>query len=92
MSVSGAGEFIINIPKDHYSQILLGLSSAEGPSHLQCELIYSDGNEVKNYLLPDYYNNVPADDPNFTCLLTDLAKWGKNNNMAEKDHHNIHLL
>lgn len=90
--VSGPGEFVINIPANHYSQIFLGLSSAEGPSHLQCELIYSDGNDVKNYSLPDYYNNIRANDSNFTYVLTDLAKWGENNNMTEKDHHNIHLL
>ncbi|CAN5305368.1 hypothetical protein BH11BAC6_BH11BAC6_06870 [soil metagenome] len=90
--VTGAGEFVIDIPKEHYVQYYLALSSAEGPSQLQCELLYIDGKVMRNYLLPDYYNNVAANDTAFTYVLTDLAKWDKYNNMKEKDHHNIHLL
>ncbi|MDB5136821.1 MAG: hypothetical protein JWP37_3424 [Mucilaginibacter sp.] len=90
--VSGVGEFVIKVPKGHYSEIYLGLSSAEGPSPLQFELIYNDGVETKNYLLPDYYNNISEKYPNLSYVATDLAKWGKRDKMTEKDHHNIHLL
>jgi hypothetical protein len=90
--VSGTGEFVIRIPKKQYSEIYLGLSSAEGPSSLQFDLIYTDGQEIKSYLLPDYYNNISDQYPDLSYVATDLAKWGKKDKMTEKDHHNIHLL
>jgi hypothetical protein len=90
--VSGGGEFTIPIPKGHYESIYLGLTSSEGASSLTFELIYTHGTVVKNYLLPDYYNNVSDKYPNLSYVATDLAKWNKKNIMAEKDHHNIHLL
>lgn len=90
--VSGAEEFVIEIPKGRYSAIYLGLSSADGPSSLQFELIYADSRETKNYLLPDYYNNATEKNPGLSYVATNLAKWGKKDKMTEKDHHNIHLL
>lgn len=90
--VSGEGEFSIDIPRKHYSAIYLGLMSSEGPSALEFELIYTNGTEVKQHLLPDYYDNILAKDPDVGYVATDLAKWNKKNIMAEKDHHNIHLL
>ncbi|MGZ3813960.1 MAG: hypothetical protein ACXVB0_18380 [Mucilaginibacter sp.] len=90
--ISGEGEFKIDIPKNHYSAIYLGLTSSEGPSSLQFELIYADGKDTKDYLLPDYYENVSEKHPGLSYVATDLAKWGKNDRMTEKDHHNIHLL
>ena len=90
--VSGEGEFLIKIPKARYSAIFLGLSSSEGSSQLQFELIYTDGSTTTNYLLPDYYNNVSEKNPDLSYVATDLAKWGKKDIMAEKDHHNIHVL
>lgn len=90
--VSGAGEFTISIPKGHYESIYLGLTSSEGASSLSFEFIYTRGTVVKSYLLPDYYNNVADQYPNLSYIATDLAKWNKKNVMAEKDHHNIHLL
>jgi len=90
--VAGEGGFTIAIPKDSYSAVYLGLSSSEGPSSLQFELVYTNGMETKNYLLPDYYNNVSEKYPDLSYVATDLAKWGKKDKMTEKDHHNIHLL
>ncbi|HJP61987.1 MAG TPA: hypothetical protein VJ844_01010 [Mucilaginibacter sp.] len=72
--VSGEGEFAINIPKDHYSAIYLGLTSSEGPSLLEFELIYTNSAEVKKHLLPDYYDNISAKDPDLSYVATDLAK------------------
>lgn len=90
--VSGTGEFTIKIPKGNYTAVYLGLSSAEGPSSLHFELIYADSQELKDYLLPDYFNNATEKNPGLSYIATDLAKWGKGDKMAEKDHHNIHLL
>lgn len=90
--VSGEGEFTIRVPKGHYSAIYLGLTSSEGPSALEFELTYTDKTATKNYELPDYYNNASEKYPSLSFVATDLAKWGKKNMMAEKNHHNIHLL
>ena len=90
--VSGEGEFIIHVPKGHYSAIYLGLTSSEGPSLLKFELTYTNKTATQNYELPDYYNNVSEKYPNLSFVATDLAKWGKKNIMTEKNHHNIHLL
>ncbi len=90
--VSGDGEFTIRVPKGHYAAIYLGLTSSEGPSALEFELTYSNKTAAENYELPDYYNNASEKYPNLSFVATDLAKWGKNNIMTEKNHHNIHLL
>jgi hypothetical protein len=90
--VSGAGEFTIKIPKGNYTAIYLGFSSAEGSSALNFDLIYADSQEVKDYLLPDYYNDATEKNPGLSYIATDLSKWGKKDKMTEKDHHNIHLL
>ncbi|MFB9843270.1 hypothetical protein [Mucilaginibacter ginsenosidivorans] len=90
--VSGEGGFSIDIPRKHYAAIYLGLTSSEGPSALEFDLVYTDGTETKKHLLPDYYDNISLKDPDVGYVATDLAKWGKNGVMAEKDHHNIHLL
>jgi hypothetical protein len=90
--ISGTGEFTIVIPKGHYSAIYLGLTSSEGASSLSFDLKYTYGTVIKPYLLPDYYNNVSDKYPNLSYVATGLAKWNKKNVMAEKDHHNIHLL
>jgi hypothetical protein len=90
--VSGEGEFTIRVPKGHYSAIYLGLTSSEGPSALEFELIYTHKTATKIYELPDYYNNVFEQYADLSFVATDLAKWGKKNIMTEKNHHNIHLL
>lgn len=92
MSLSGADAFVIVTPRDHYSAVYLGLTSAEGASSLEFELIYTSGKENKSYVLPDYFDDVTDKNPGLSYVATNLAKWGKGNIMAEKDHHNIHLL
>ena len=92
MSLAGADAFVIVTPRDHYSAVYLGLSSSEGASSLEFELIYTSGKENKNYVLPDYYNDATDKNPGLSYVATNLAKWGKGNILAEKDHHNIHLL
>jgi hypothetical protein len=93
-NLAGEGEFLIKVPKDHYSAIYLGLTSAQGATALQFELKYANGIETKDYLLPDWYDSVSDKTPNLSYVVSDLAKWAKKNKMPgnEKSHHNIHLL
>jgi hypothetical protein len=90
--VIGVGEFTVTVPERKYSKMYLFLTSAEGPSPLTCTLNYTDGIETHKYVLPDYYDDLPANDVNFCYVAYDLAKWGKNNNMNEANHHNIDAL
>ncbi|QEC76025.1 hypothetical protein [Mucilaginibacter ginsenosidivorax] len=90
--VSGEGGFAFNVPKKKYQGMYLSVTSSEGPSQLQIQLIYNDGTEIKDFTLPDYYNDITTGDENFSYLLHNLAKWGKKNIMTESDHHNIDVL
>jgi hypothetical protein len=81
-----------DVPANQYSKLYLALTSSEGNSHIKVDLIYADGTESKPFEVPDYYLDIPANDPNVCYLAHDLAKWGKMNNMTESDHHNIDLL
>jgi hypothetical protein len=92
MAISGAGRFSFEVPAKKYSSLFLAFTSAEGASQIKISLKYADGVESKSYEVPDYYKDIPADDPNFCYLAHDLAKWGTKNNMTEMDHHNIDLL
>jgi hypothetical protein len=90
--VAAEGSFAFNVPHKKYTGMYLGLTSSEGPAQLKVELIYLDGTQTKDFTLPDYYNDIPANDASFSYLVHDLAKWGKKDAMTEKDHHNIDLL
>jgi hypothetical protein len=91
-SIAGEGKVQFAVPKGKYSAIFMALTSAEGTSNLQIRLIYNNGTETKELVLPDYYQDIKLGDPNLNYLAHDLAKWGNKNNMTEKDHHNIDLL
>lgn len=90
--IKGEGEALFPVPAANYTAIFLALTSAEGAAKLRVELDYVNYTSVKDYTVPDYYQDLPAGDTNFCYLLHDLAKWGIKNNMTEKDHHNIDLL
>jgi uncharacterized protein (DUF362 family) len=92
LSISGAGSFDFQVPSDHYTKFFLALTSSEGASKIKVDLIYTDSKESKSFDVPDYYMDIPANDTNACYLVHDLAKWGKKNNMTERDHHNIDLL
>jgi hypothetical protein len=92
VAVTGAGSFSFKVPAKKYSALFLAFTSAEGASQLKISLQYADGTESKSFQVPDYYMDIPVNDPDFCYLGHDLAKWGKTNNMTEKDHHNIDLL
>jgi len=91
-AITGAGEVEFNVSKGKYSSIFLALTSAEGPSALRVKLIYEQDATTTDLMIPDYYQDIRPDDPNFSYLAHNLAKWGRKNNMTEKDHHNIDLL
>jgi hypothetical protein len=91
-NMAGVTSAEFKVPNAKYKALYLALTSSEGASALQIELIYSDGSDLKNVLLPDYYQDLEANDPNMCYLAHDLAKWGNANQMTEKNHHNIDLL
>jgi hypothetical protein len=91
-AVSGAGEFALPIPAHRYGGLFLALTSSEGESRLHCTLAYADGTAVSDVICPDYYKDIPADDPDLSYIVSDLAKWNRTNAMAEKNHHNIDCL
>lgn len=89
--VQDAGEFSFSVPANHYRNMLLFLTSSEGPSQLHFELTYADGSlDQRDILLPDYYNDPPPGDTNIFLLATNLPKWDASDRMKERNHHNIH--
>ncbi|MES2375790.1 MAG: hypothetical protein V4553_04395 [Bacteroidota bacterium] len=92
MLLTDSTAFTIKTPKNKYADLYICLTSAYGKSKLQYELIYNDGSETKNIVVPDWANDVPDTDPNFSYVVHDLAKWTNKNFRTENDHHNIHAL
>jgi hypothetical protein len=91
-NIAGADSFSFELPPEKYSGFYLSLTSSEGPSQLHITLTYTDGKEIKDFTLPDYYNDIPEGDTNLSYVVHDLAKWGPGNKMTESDHHNIDVL
>jgi len=91
-SITGADSFSIKVPLEKYSGLYLSFTSSEGPSQLHITLTYTDGSEIKDFTMPDYYNDIPEGDAKLSYAAHDLAKWGPGNKMTESDHHNIDVL
>jgi len=91
-NVAGIDSFSFEVPHKKYTDLYLSLTSSEGSSQLHVKLTYVDGSEVNDFLLPDYYNDIPEGDANLSYAVHDLAKWGLGNKMTESDHHNIDVL
>lgn len=91
-NIAGADSFSFEVPHEKYSGFYLGLTSSEGSSQLHITLTYADGFEIKDFTVPDYYNDIPEGDANLSYAVHDLAKWGPGNKMTESDHHNIDVL
>ena len=92
VAVKGSGNFSFEILTGHYSSMFLAFTSSEGATKVKVSFTYMDGTETKSFEIPDYYIDLPENSPDVCYLVHDLAKWGKMNNMTEKDHHNIDLL
>jgi hypothetical protein len=91
-NIKGADSVSFTVPQRGYKAVYLALTSSEGPSQLHIRLTYNAGTIVKDVTLPDYYDDIKPGNPALSYLAHDLAKWGNNNNMTEKDHHNIDVL
>lgn len=91
-NLKGKDSVSFAVPQQRYRAVYLALTSSEGPSQLHIKLTYKTGIIVKDFALPDYYDDTSPDNPTLSYLAHDLAKWGNNNNMTEKDHHNIDVL
>jgi hypothetical protein len=90
--VIGIGNFTFDVPENNYSKMFIFLTLGEGPSKIRVTLTYTNDSVSTNYDLPDYAANIPANDPNFCCLISNLAKWRQDNSMAEPAGHNIDAL
>jgi len=78
--------------KGKYSMLYFAMTSAEGGSTIKFDLTYANGDQITEIQIPDYYQDIPANDPNLCYLAHDLAKWGPTNKMTERNHHNIDLV
>jgi hypothetical protein len=88
--VTPSGTFTFAMPPATYSKLFLFFSGAAGGTTLKITLTYADGaTEIQTATVPDYYANVPATDPVIFNLASNLAKWNKNTQIAEANHHNI---
>jgi hypothetical protein len=87
-----SGEFVFRVPHYKYSDLYLSLTSSYGASSLQFELTYIDAVELRNFILPDWFKDIPENDPDFSYVAHNMGKWGNKNNLNEKDHHNIDAL
>ena len=90
--LTDSGEFSFKVPKEKYSDLYLILTSSYGVSSLHFELTYQDGVDMRNFVLPDWFKDIPENDPDFSYVAHNMGKWGKKNNLNEKDHHNIDAL
>lgn len=90
--ITDTSELEIKIPKNKYSDLYLCFTSAYGSSLIQIEIIYKDGKEIKEFTVPDWYNDIPENDTNLSYVIHDLGKWNIKNVLSEKNHHNIDAL
>jgi len=91
-NIKDEGSFNFHVPIHQYSNMYLCLTSSEGPSKLHVELTYTNGTEMRDIFLPDYYNDIAANDTALMYVAHDLAKWNNKNKMAETNHHNIDAI
>lgn len=92
MCIPDSGEFVFKVPGHKYSDMYLSLTSSYGTSSLQIELTYAEGSETKSFVLPDWFKDIPDNDPDFSYVAHNMGKWSNKNNLKEIDHHNIDAL
>jgi hypothetical protein len=90
--ITDTGEFVIKVPANQYSDLYLGFTSAYGTSSLRFELLYKDVADKKSFIVPDWFTDIPDNDPDFSYIVHNLAKWDNRIKLTEKDHHNIDAL
>ena len=87
--------FTIPVPARKYRQMFLAWTSGDGGSEVAAELNYADGTSAMRTLrVPDYYNEVSANDRIWTHVVRDLNKWNPSNKLTEGNggHHSIHAV
>lgn len=87
--VRGAGTFTFQTPPAIYSKMFLFVTSSEGASAVKLTMTYADATEIVNVTVPDYFMNIPANDPVIFNLATDLPKWNQQHVAVEANHHNL---
>jgi MYXO-CTERM domain-containing protein len=87
--VRGAGRFSFAVPPATYAKMFLFVTSSEGSSSLRVGMMYADTTDVITVTVPDYYVDVPPNDPVVFNLASNLPKWNQQNNVAEANHHNL---
>ncbi|MEO6330703.1 MAG: hypothetical protein ABIO55_17345 [Ginsengibacter sp.] len=90
--IPDSGEFVFKVPNHKYSDLYVSVTSSYGTSSLGFELTYADGVESKTFILPDWFKDIPENDPDFSYVAHNMGKWGDKNILKEKDHHNIDAL
>jgi hypothetical protein len=91
-AMRGETSVTFSVAKGKYSMLYFAMTSAEGGSTIKFDLTYANGEHSTEMQLPDYYQDIHANDPNLCYLAHDLAKWGPTNKMTEKNHHNIDVV
>ena len=82
-----ADSYAFEVPENYYSMVSLFFMSAFGQSDFSVEIGYADhSSEVEKYSLGDWANKFPEDQTRF-FLCANLAKWGQDNKVLEKDSH-----
>ena len=81
--------FSFPVPPATYSKLFLFFNGAANGTTIKVTFTYSDGMDVQNATIPDYYADVDPTDPVIFDLATNLAKWSKTTQVAEANHHNI---
>jgi MYXO-CTERM domain-containing protein len=77
------------VPAATYSKMFLFFNGAAGGTMVTVTLTYADATDVKSTKIPDYYADIPANDPVIFNLATNLAKWDMTTKINEANHHNI---
>lgn len=77
------------VPAATYSKLFLFFNGAAGGTMITVTLTYADAMDVKTTKVPDYYADIPANDPVIFNLATNLGKWDMTTKINEVNHHNI---
>ncbi len=87
-----ADTFSLPAVPGNYSHLSVFCMSGNGPSSLNIKLIYQDGMEIRNVVVPDWYTQIAGSDTTRYNLAQDLAKWNQANQKMESDHHYLYGL
>ena len=84
--------YTIQLDGKKYDQLDLFLTSANGESILDIELIYDGWSEKRTASIPDWAFPAHPSDQNLYNLAENLGKWSDKNKLLEPNSHYIHGL